>query len=177
MGACLSKVSAMLIRDATIEDLPAIVAIYNESIPGGMATADLEAVTVESREEWFSDFNPNRRPCWVVEDEAQVVGCVYLRSFYAGRPAYDKTAEISTYISASHQGRGLGTRLKEKMIAACPRLGVENLLRFYFDHNETSRRINQKLGFQDAAHLSEIAEVFGVKRGVVIAILRVGAGS
>jgi len=35
----------MTIREATASDLPAIVAIYNESIPGGMATADLEPIT------------------------------------------------------------------------------------------------------------------------------------
>ena len=63
------------------------------------------------------------------------------------------------------------------MIAECPRLGIENLLSFYFDHNKASRRVNEKLGFKDAAHLSEIAEVFGEKRGLVIAILRVGSGA
>jgi phosphinothricin acetyltransferase len=52
-------------------------------------------------------------------------------------------------------------------------LGVENLLSFYFDHNEASRRVNEKLGFKDAAHLTKIAEVFGEKRGLIIAILRV----
>lgn len=164
----------MTIRDATEEDLPALVAIYNESIPGGQATADLKPVTVESRRTWFADFDPNRRPCWVAVDEGAVVGCVYLRSFYAGRPAYDKTAEISTYLRASHQGRGLGTLLKQRMIEACPRLGVENLLSFYFDHNEASRRVNKKLGFQDVGHLEGIAEVFGKKCGLVIAILRLG---
>jgi L-amino acid N-acyltransferase YncA len=163
----------MTIRDATEADLPELVAIYNESIPGGKATADLTPVTVESGVAWFRDFDPDHRPCWVAEEEGQVVACVYLRSFYAGRPAYDKTAEISTYISASHQGRGLGTLLKKKMIAECPRLGVENLLSFYFDHNEASRRVNEKLGFKDAAHLTKIAEVFGEKRGLIIAILRV----
>ena len=101
------------------------------------------------------------------------MGCVYLRSFYAGRPAYNKTAEISTYLSESHQGKGLGTLLKKKLIAECPRLGVENLLSFTFDHNEAARHINQKLGFKDAAHLTEIAEVFGEKRGLIISILRV----
>lgn len=165
----------MIIRDATEADLPAIVTIYNESISGGKATADLVAVTVEERWTWFQEFDPDQRPCWVAEDEGKVVACVYLRSFYAGRPAYNKTAEISTYISRSHQGKGLGTRLKREMIAECPRLGVENLLSFYFDHNEASRRVNAKLGFKDSAHLKEIAEVFGEKRGLVIAVLRVGS--
>jgi phosphinothricin acetyltransferase len=109
----------------------------------------------------------------VAEEDGEILGCVYLRSFYGDRPAYDKTAEISTYLSADAQGKGLGTLLKEKMIAECPRLGVENLLSFYFDHNEASKRINEKLGFETAGHLTEIANVFGEKRGLVIGILRV----
>ncbi|MCL4155761.1 UNVERIFIED_CONTAM: hypothetical protein GTU68_045276, partial [Idotea baltica] len=163
----------VIIRDATETDLPAIVAIYNDSIPGGTATADLRPVTVESRREWFREFNPERRPCWVAEEDGEILGCVYLRSFYAGRPAYDKTAEISTYLATAAQGKGLGTLLKERMIAACPRLGVENLLSLYFDHNEASKRINEKLGFETAGHLTGIAEVFGEKRGLVIGILRI----
>lgn len=35
------------VRDAVEADLPAIVDIYNASIPGRMATADAEPVTVE----------------------------------------------------------------------------------------------------------------------------------
>ena len=163
----------MLIRNATKADLPRIVEIYNESIPSGLATADLTPISVESRVRWFEEFDPDRRPCWVAEIEGEVIGCVYLRSFYAGRPAYDKTAEISTYLAKSHQGQGLGTLLKRRMIADCPRLGVTNLLSFYFDHNEASRTINRKLGFQDSAHLAEIAEVFGQPRGVVIAVLKI----
>ena len=34
------------IRDATEADLPAIVALYNATIPGRMVTADTEPVTV-----------------------------------------------------------------------------------------------------------------------------------
>ena len=163
----------VIIRDATEADLPAIVGIYNESIPGGAATADLKPITLESRRAWFRGFDPGRRPCWVAEEDGEILGCVYLRSFYGGRPAYDKTAEISTYLSADAQGEGLGTLLKEKMITECPRLGVENLLSFYFDHNEASKRINEKLGFETAGHLTEIANVFGEKCGLVIGILRV----
>ena len=49
---------AMVIRDATKDDLPAIVAIYNEAIPEGRATADLEPIMVESRHTWFRSLTP-----------------------------------------------------------------------------------------------------------------------
>jgi phosphinothricin acetyltransferase len=63
--------------------------------------------------------------------------------------------------------------LKERMIEACPRLGVENLLSMYFDHNEATQRLNDKFGFEGVGHLPEIAEVFGEKRGLRISLLRI----
>ena len=38
-----------LIREATEEDLPAIVEIYNQSIPAGWSTADTRPITVAER--------------------------------------------------------------------------------------------------------------------------------
>ena len=161
------------IRDATREDLPAIIAIYNESIAKGRSTADTVPISVEDRWEWFGRFDAAKRPIWVVELEGEIVACIYLSWFYGGRPAYDKTAEISTYIASRHQKRGLGTYLKRKMIEACPRLGVENLISMYFDHNEATQRLNDKLGFQVVGHLPDIAEIRGHKCGLKIAVLRI----
>jgi L-amino acid N-acyltransferase YncA len=163
-----------IIRDATLTDLPAIVDIYNQSIPGGRATADTQPITVADRLPWFAQFDTEKRPLWVAEQHGQIVGCVYLASFYGGRPAYDKTAEISLYISTAAQGTGLGTLLMQEMIDACPRLGVTTLIGMYFDHNEATRRLNARFGFEAAGHLPEIAEVRGQSRGLKLAILRVG---
>jgi L-amino acid N-acyltransferase YncA len=162
-------------RDATLADLPAIVAIYNESIPAGRSTADTRPVTVEERHEWFHKHDPARRPLWVALDEiGDIVGWVGLSSFYGGRPAYDATAEISMYIATRAQRQGLGRWLKQEMIAACPRLGVTTLLSMYFDHNEATAKLNTELGFEIVGHLRDIAQMHGVSRGLKIAALRVG---
>ena len=161
------------IRDATEADLPAIIEIYNQSIPAGRSTADTSPIAASDRVEWFRKFDPKRRPIWVAEREGKIVGCVYLSWFYAGRPAYDETAEISTYIATGEQGKGLGRLLKERMIAACPRLGVRNVISMYFDHNQATQKLNDKLGFVVVGHLPEIADVFGYKCGLMISLLRV----
>lgn len=167
--------SHLQVRDAGEADLPAIVAIYNQSIASGRSTADLQPISVESRRAWFAAFNPSRRPIWVAHDGEQVVACIYLSSFYGGRPAYDKTAEVSLYIDQNYQGCGVGTWLMTQMIAQCPRLGVTTLLGMHFDHNEATVRLNQKFGFQIAGHLSEIAEIGGQKCGLLISVLRIPA--
>jgi len=163
----------MVIRDAIESDLPAIVDIYNQSIPAGTSTADTSPVTVADRIDWFRKFDPQKRPIWVAEIDGEIVAWIGLTSFYAGRPAYDATAEVSTYIASAHQKKGIGTLLKRRMIEKCPNLGVTTLLSMHFDHNEATRRMNDKLCFVPMGHLPEIAVVQGVKRGLVISALKI----
>jgi phosphinothricin acetyltransferase len=161
------------IRDATEADLPTIVDIYNQSIPAGWSTADTEPIAVAGRVGWFRTFDPARRPIWVAEVDGRVVATAYLSSFYAGRPAYDATAEVSVYVATAYHRRGIGRRLKQWVIEQCPRLGVTTLLSMHFDHNDATRRINESLGFERLGHLTEIAVVQGQKRGLVISALRI----
>jgi L-amino acid N-acyltransferase YncA len=159
----------MQIRDAVEADLSAIVAIYNAAIPSRNSTADLFPITVESRREWFSKHSPQRRPLWVLVVEDEIVAWIGLSSFYGGRPAYDATAEISIYIAPAHQGKGYGSLLVRQMLEQAPRLGVTTFLAMYFDHNQASRNLFERFGFQPMGHLPQIAELDGVKRGLIIA--------
>src|SRR5262245_28525014 len=163
----------MHIRDATEADLPIIVDIYNQSIPAGWSTADLQPTTVAERLAWFRNFDQAKRPIWVAEVDGRVVATAYLSSFYGGRPAYDATAEVSMYVATAYHRQGIGRRFKQWVIEQCPRLGVTTLLSMHFDHNEATRRINESLGFQQLGHLTEIALVQGQKRGLVIWALRI----
>ena len=161
------------VRIAAEADLPRIVEIYNQAIPGGWSTADTAPITVADRVEWFRKFDPARRPIWVAEVGGVVAATIYLSPFYGGRPAYDATAELSLYIATAYQRQGLGTRLKAWAIEQCPGLGITMLLSMYFDHNEPTRRINASLGFVQMGHLPGIAVVDGVSRGLIIAGLRI----
>jgi phosphinothricin acetyltransferase len=173
LGGAEEDAVDLFIRGATEADLPSIVDIYNQSIPAGWSTADTQPIAVADRVAWFRKFDPAKRPIWVAEVDGQVVGAAYLTSFYAGRPAYDATAEVSVYLATAYQRRGIGRRLKEFVISECARLGVTTLLSMHFDHNEATRRMNESLGFRQIGHLTEIAVVQGHKRGLVISALRI----
>jgi len=52
----------MIIRGAIEADLPAIVDIYNATVPTRMITAELEPTTVEARLPWFREHSPDQHP-------------------------------------------------------------------------------------------------------------------
>lgn len=163
----------MIIRHATEKDLPAIVAIYNASIPGRMATADLQPVSVQSRINWFKNRSPVRHPLWVIEIEEIIVGWLSFQPFY-GRAAYHATAEVSIYIATNYQRRGLGKIFLKEAIRQSPNLGLKTLIGFIFAHNEASLKLFEKFGFERWGHMPGIADIDGVERGLVILGLRVG---
>ena len=157
----------MTIRDATEADLPAIIAIYNATIAGRMATADTQPVTVDSRRNWFYEHNPNARPLWVALENDVIVGWLSFQSFY-GRTAYHATAELSIYVAQDRQRKGIGNALLAKAIEHAPRLGLKTLLGFIFAHNEASVRLFEKFDFQRWGVLPRVAELDGVERDLII---------
>jgi L-amino acid N-acyltransferase YncA len=154
-------------KDASIEDLPIIVNIYNSTVPSRMVTADTEPVSINERFAWFKEHNPEKRPLWVVEFEGEICGWVSFQSFY-GRPAYNGTAEVSIYLHQDFRGKGLGKNILNKVLEECPKFEIDTLLGFIFAHNEPSIRLFSGLGFEKWAHLPEVAKLDGIKRDLVI---------
>ncbi len=158
----------MTIRHARIDDLPRIVAIYNASIPGRLATADTSPVTVEERQDWFRAFDPARRPLWVHCDAGDVpMAWLSLRSFY-GRPAYAATVEVGVYTAPEAFRQGRGAALLAHAIESMPSLQIRTLLAFIFAHNGPSLRLFERAGFVRWGLLPRIAELDGIERDVTI---------
>jgi phosphinothricin acetyltransferase len=148
---------SVLIRPAIADDLPAIVAIYNSTIPG-YVTADTQPVTVESRWDWFQGYSVDRRPLWVLEIEGTVAGWLGLRSFY-GRPAYDITVELSLYVAKDFRRQGIGRSLLAYAIAAAPALGLTTLLGLVFAKNTPSLQLLKAFGFEQWGYLPQVARL------------------
>ena len=166
-------------RLARRDDLPVIVDIYNSTIASREVTADTEPVSVASREAWFNEHTPERRPLWVihdandVSDHPAVIGWMSYSNFY-GRPAYSGTAELSIYIDEDWRGRGLGKYCLEQAIAFAPEIKVHTLLGFIFGHNVPSLALFRKFGFDTWANFPRVANLDGVERDLIILGKRVG---
>lgn len=149
------------------QDLEKIVATYNSTVASRLVTADLEPVSVESRQAWFDAHNASKRPLWLVIADQTYAGWMSFNSFY-GRPAYDGTAEVSIYLEESARGKGLGKTCLEKAFAVAPELRIKTLLGFIFDHNEPSLKLFYHMGFEKWAHLPKIADMGDAERGLII---------
>jgi L-amino acid N-acyltransferase YncA len=157
-------------RDAAETDLPAIVAIYNATIPSRMVTADTEPVSVASRVPWFQAHNPRTRPLWVLSDNSKqgaIAAWLSFNSFY-GRPAYNPTAEISVYVGEPYRRHGLGKWLVQEAITRAPACEVSTLLGFIWAHNEPSLQLFRRFDFAPWGHLPRIAVLDRVERDLVI---------
>ncbi|UGS34988.1 GNAT family N-acetyltransferase [Capillimicrobium parvum] len=150
----------MPVRDARPADLERIVAIYNASIPGRLATADLEPVTVDERRAWLLERDATRRPVWVTERDGEVAGWLSVGDFY-GRPAYAATVEVGVYVDPAHQRCGVGRELLDHLVANAPQLGLRRLLAFVFAHNAPSLALFERAGFERWGLLPEVAELDG----------------
>lgn len=94
---------AMLrIREAEVEDLPEMLAIYNYAIKNWTATFDLEEQTLHQRRKWFNQHG-DKYPLIVAEVDGTVAGYCSLSPF-KDKKAYEKTVEISIYLSKAYHG-------------------------------------------------------------------------
>lgn len=155
----------LLIRLAQMDDLPAIVDIYNQAIPSKQSTGDTQPVRVEDRRAWFVEHLPDRHPIFVAEVEGRVAGWCSLSAYRPGRAALRFTAEISYYIAQAYHRQGVGTALVEHAMEACPALQIRHLFAIVLEGNEASVRLLEKMGFEQWGYLPRVAVFDGKEIG------------
>lgn len=163
------------IRLAAIDDLPRIVEIYNQSIAGKQATADLQPVSVADRQAWF-DAHTGNRPLVVAQTRSEtssetslgeIVGWGSLSDLYA-RPAYHISTEISIYVAEEAKGQGVGKALVNYLIQVAPSCGVQQVVALIFAHNTPSLAMFEKLGFETWGKFKQVCDMKGFIADVVI---------
>ncbi len=153
------------IRIAKLNDLETIVNIYNQAVSVGQKTADITPVLVNDRKDWFLDHTPDKHPIFIAESNGAVVGWLSLSSYRPGRDALRYTQEVSYYISFDYHGQGIGSKLLEYAIDACPQLGVKTLLAIVIANNQGSVKLLEKYHFEKWGELPNIADFDGTEIG------------
>lgn len=168
-----------MVQRASKEDLAEVLAIYNQSIPGKQATANLALVTLEERTAWFDEhLDSPTRPIYVVktllEGDADkqstklpIVAWGSFSDLYA-RTAYHISTEISIYLNQDYQSKGLGSLLTRWMLTQAPSLGIRNIVALIFAHNQPSLGLFRKLGFEQWGYMPEVCDMDGFIADVVM---------
>ena len=149
----------VLIRRATLADLPAITDIYNEAILTTNATFDSEPRTVAQQEPWFTGHDSSH-PIMVAENEKGVVAWASL-SEWSTRCAYANTAEISIYVKEPFRGRGIGKKLMAEILFAGEKCGLHTVLARITEGNQASVHLHELAGFEDVGLMREVGFKFG----------------
>lgn len=169
-----------IVQYAVANDLVEVLAIYNQSIAGKQATANLTAVTYEERAAWFSEhLDSATRPIYVVrmadiametgiqKQGSPIVAWGSFSDLYA-RPAYHISSEISIYIHNDYHGQGLGSLLARWMLHQAPSLGIYNVAALIFAHNQPSLGLFRKLGFEQWGLMPQVCDMDGFIADVVM---------
>jgi phosphinothricin acetyltransferase len=147
------------VRPATVDDLPAIVAIYNQAVMNTTATADVQPQTLEARRAWFDERTAQGMPIFVAVFRGEVVGWGALGRYHT-RFGYRFTVENSVYVADDHKGHGVGQALLRELVAAAKRGGYHSIVAVLAGGNEASERLHARFGFVEMGRLRELIYKF-----------------
>jgi len=143
-------VSAVAIRDFRPEDIPAMTAIYAESVANGRGTFELEAPDEAEMSARLAAVAALGLPCLAAEIDGQVVGYAYAGPFRT-RQAYRYMVEDSIYVAPQARGRGVAGALLDELIVRCQAMGLRQMVAVIGDsENIGSIALHRARGFSDA---------------------------
>ena len=149
----------LVVRDATAADAPACAALYAPYVVD--TTVSFEEEAPDDAEMARRIAVAQERHAWLLaERDGRLVGYAYAAPVRT-RSAYRRTCEVSVYVDASAQGRGVGralyTALLDRMRDAGMRLAVAGATL----PNDPSERLHEALGFEVVGTFREV----GFKQG------------
>ena len=147
------------IRPAVENDLPSILAIYNDVIVHTTAVYDYEPHTLEMRTAWFTAKQEQGFPVFVAEENGIIAGLSTIGPFRAWA-AYKYSVENSIYVAAEARGRGIGKLLMPPIIKAARELGMHTIIAGIDAGNEASIQLHRHFGFEEVAHFKQVGWKF-----------------
>jgi L-amino acid N-acyltransferase YncA len=136
---------AIAVRFASLDDAPAICAIYNQGIEDRLATLETELRDPYERRLWLRSRGP-RHPVVVAESGTEIVAWASLNSFNP-RQCYDHVADISVYVERSWRGKGVGRILLAHLLELGRSVGFHKLVLACFPTNKPGVALYERMGF------------------------------
>lgn len=169
---------AVALRPATEADLPAITAIYAHAVLNGTASYEYDPPSLNEMTSRFDTLKAGGFPYLAAETDGEVLGYAYAGPFRT-RSAYRFTVEDSIYLAPHAQGRGVGRKLLEQLIAESSSLGFRQMIAVIGDGavNLASIRLHAARGFSDCGRILGSGYKFGRWCDTVLMQLAMNSGA
>ncbi len=154
----MSTTSAISVRLATLDDAPAIMAIYNVEVRSHTSTFDLVPRTLDDQQRWLAQ-RTGVFSAVVASIDDEVVGFASL-SPYKERAAYRTTVEDSVYVSRDHPRLGIGRTLMEHVIGIAADSGFHSIIARVEASGTASRALHAACGFELVGIEREVGRKF-----------------
>jgi L-amino acid N-acyltransferase YncA/DNA-binding transcriptional ArsR family regulator len=149
-------------RPVSDQDMPEVLAIYEEGLATRNATFETKVPTVKQlRARWMPGM------AWVAELAGNVVGWTAVMPV-SGRDCYAGVGETSVYVTESARGRGVGKALLFAQVNEADRAGMWTLQTSIFPENRASLALHHSAGYRTLAVRTRIAQLDGVWRDTVL---------
>ena len=153
-----------MLRIATTDDIPAILAIYAPYIENSTATFEYDVPCLRSFTQRFLDITA-QYPWLVWEEKGKILGYAYAAAPYQ-RAAFSWCAEPSIYLVPEAHGKGIGKKLYTALEEILKLLGYRRSYALITSENQASLRFHEALGYRVLAHFPDCAYKMGRQLGV-----------
>ncbi len=150
----------MNLRQATENDIPAILSIFNDALLTTTAVYSYQPASLLEQLEWFRHKTEAGIPVLVSEDDQGIIGYVTYGLFRI-RPAYKYTMELSIYVDKRAQNQGVGKALMMEILKVCEAKELKTLICGIDSENTASIALCQKFGFTHSGSLKKVGYKFG----------------
>ena len=151
----------MILRPATAEDVPAILAIYNDVIATSTAVYAVEPVSLADRLAWFDARKAQGFPVLVAVEADNVLGFASFGEWRGAWYGFRYTVEHSVHVAADARGKGIGVMLVEALFPLALAMGKHVMIGAIDADNAGSIRFHERLGFTVAGTFPEVGHKFG----------------
>lgn len=156
----------MRVRDASIDDVPSITAIFNELIGSRTVTWSETEDSVEDRIRWLARMNAAGHPVLVAVDDTDAGNVLGFASYGEFRnnerwPGYRFTVELSIHVDEAHWGRGVGRALMTELLDRARLAGMHVMVAAVDGENHESIAFHERMGFVTVGRLHQTGFKFG----------------
>jgi L-amino acid N-acyltransferase YncA len=167
----------VIIRSATLDDAPALAAIYGDACLHGVGTFEEVPPSPEEMAQRMTAVQARGLPYMVAEEDGVVLGLAYAAPFRL-RAAYRYTVEDSVYIAPEAKGKGVGRAVLSRVIADCEALGLRQMTAVIGGSgNAGSQGLHAALGFTRQGVMPAVGFKFGRWEDIVLMQRPLNAGA